>query len=71
MAREKDGFREQLERLDEKFPEQETLKYNDIGQLLGYSQSTAKRKWKPFYNPKCGGVSKVRIAQELCAVGKS
>ena len=44
MAREKEGFREQLERLDEKFPEQETLKYKEISILFGYSQATAKRR---------------------------
>ena len=67
MAREKEGFREQLERLDEKFPERETLKYKEICELFGYSESTAKRHWKPFYNSKCGGVPKRKIARELCS----
>ena len=66
MAREKEGFREQLERLDEKFPEQETLKYKEISSLFGYSQATAKRRWKPFYKASGGGVPKVMIAHELC-----
>ena len=45
MAREKKGFREQLERLDAAFPWRETLRYKEISILFGYSQATAKRRW--------------------------
>lgn len=66
MAREKEGFREQLERLDAAFPGRETLRYKEISILFGYSQATAKRRWKPFYKANGGGVPKVMIAHELC-----
>ena len=66
MAREKEGFREQLERLDAAFPDHETLKYKEISIFFGYSQATAKRRWKPFYKANGGGVPKVMIAHELC-----
>ena len=66
MAREKEGYREQLDRLDEKFPERESLRYKEICELFGYSESTAKRRWKPFYKASGGGVPKVMIAHELC-----
>lgn len=67
MAREKEGYREQLDRLDAAFPERESLRYKEISALFGYSESTAKRHWKLFYNPKCGGVPKRTIARELCS----
>ncbi len=44
MAREKEGFREQLDRLDAAFPGRETLRYKDISIFFGYSQATAKRR---------------------------
>ncbi|MBQ1806593.1 MAG: hypothetical protein II012_03115 [Ruminococcus sp.] len=35
MAREKEGFREQLDRLDAAFPGLETLRYKEISILFG------------------------------------
>lgn len=67
MAREKEGYREQLDRLDAAFPGRESLRYKEIGALFGYSESTAQRHWKPFYKRECGGVPKRTIARELCS----
>lgn len=67
MAREKEGYREQLDRLYAAFPGRESLKYKEISALFGYSESTAQRHWKPFYNPMFGGIPIRIIARELCS----
>lgn len=67
MAREKEGFREQLDRLDAAFPGREILSYKEISTLFGYAEVTAKRHWKQFYNHRCRGVPKTIIARELCS----
>ena len=42
MAREKEGFREQLDRLDAAFPGRETLRYKEISILFGYKSGNRK-----------------------------
>lgn len=66
MAREKEGFRDNLERIDSRFPEKESLNYDDLCTLFGFSRSTAIRRWKSFYNKNIGGVPKTTVARVMC-----
>lgn len=40
MPREKEGFRDQLVRLDELFPDRETLTLDEVSELLGVYRKT-------------------------------
>lgn len=66
MAREKDGYRDNLERVNELIPDKEVLSYKDICSLFGCSLSTAKRKWSDLYNKRIGGVPKTAVARAMC-----
>ena len=66
MAREKELFRENLEQLNNMFPEKESLNYSEIAKLFGYSYRTAQRKWGKIYNKGVGGVPKTAIARSMC-----
>jgi hypothetical protein len=66
MAREKELFRENLEAINARFPAKETLNYEEICVLFGYSKSTAIRNWKSEYNRRIGGVPKATIARAMC-----
>ncbi len=66
MPREKPLFRENLDRLDRKFPDVEVLRYNDIAEYLGISVRTAKRHYQKYYNKKICGISKTVFANDLC-----
>lgn len=63
MAREKELYRDNLDRLDKAYPQRECLRINDIAIYLGCSYQTAYRRFKK-YN-KRGGVSKCIVAREL------
>ena len=65
MAREKDGFRETLDRLDESFPGREVIKRKELAEFLGVSNSTIVRHFKNEYNQRLQGYPKVVIARAL------
>ena len=67
MAREKEGYRDCLERLDEKFPGKEILKYADLIVLFKLSQATIIRNWRPYYNKAVGGIPKTTVARIMCS----
>lgn len=69
MAREKPMFRDNLERIDARFPQSETLKYDDLAVLFGYSRRTAIRKWSKFYNHACSGVPKTTVVRVMSGEG--
>ena len=66
MAREKELFRENLEQLNDRFPDKEVLKYEDLAAVCGYSKRAAQRNWQKFYNRAIGGVPKATVARVLC-----
>lgn len=68
MAREKEGYRENLEAINAVFPGKVSLNYSELCKLFGYSMSSAKRKWSRFYNKMCGGVPVTTVARMMCAV---
>lgn len=65
MAREKEGFREQLDRLDAAFPGREIIRRTELAQFLGISYDTVKRQFKAEYNQRMKGYTKVTVARAL------
>ncbi len=61
MAREKECYRDYLERLDEKFPNKEILPQKECAEFLGIDPRTAKKK----YGIGRDGISKCRLARLL------
>lgn len=61
MPREKQDFRTYLQRLDEKFPDQEILSQKECAVFLGLDPRTVKKQ----YQISKGGVSKVKLARLL------
>lgn len=65
MAREKELFRDNLERLDKQFPDKELLNVANVSRFCGLSEERAKQM---FAFKKVGGrwyISKVKLASEL------
>lgn len=69
MPREKEGFREQLARLDELFPGQEVLTMNDVCKMLRTDRRTILRD-KTFPVKKIGGTPGSREFDGRYAVPK-
>ena len=67
MAREKEGYRDCLERLDKKYPDKEVLKYADLMALFSLSRATIIRSWRPYYNKAVGGIPKTTVARVMCS----
>ena len=65
MAREKEGFRETLDRLDAVFPGKEIVKRSELATFLGVSKCTIIRRFKNEYNRRLQGYPKVVIARAL------
>ncbi len=63
MPREKPLFRENLERLDAKFPNKEVLSFKEVAEFYGISIITVKRRG--WYNPKFKGILKTKLASEM------
>ena len=62
MPREKEAYRDNLERIIERFPCKEILTYKDVCDCLKKDHKTVK---KLFQKPKCGGIPIVILAREL------
>lgn len=63
MAREKEGFRDALVRLDQAFPNKELLNKKEVKEFLGISYDFLQRLDYPF---KHHYISKVALARHLC-----
>ena len=61
MPREKADYRELLMRLDNAFPERETLTRQDVAEWLGVSRNTVTRRYKW----PAGRVTKTQVARSL------
>ena len=65
MAREKELFRDNLERLDKRFPDKELLNVANVSRFCGLSEERAKQM---FDFNRVGGrwyISKVKLASAL------
>lgn len=63
MPREKEGYRENVERLNDLFPGREMLTVQDVMQVMGYRSVNTAKKYVPFVNRR---VSKVILARLMC-----
>ena len=61
MPREKELYREYVERLDERFPDKEILTQRDCVDFLGLNVKTVKNR----YNITKDGISKLKLARLL------
>lgn len=61
MPKEKDGFRDNLARLDEEFPDRELLRKGDVSKYTGMSYA----KVRNAFTFKGNYISKVTLAREL------
>ena len=62
MPREKPAFRDNLDRLDEAFPDRELLSVTEVARYLGKSSQTVAKRF-PFRRGL--GISKATLAREL------
>lgn len=66
MPREKECFRDNLQRLDERFPDKELLTKADVVSFLGISSRTMARRASEYgFVPRSNHVSKVKLARAL------
>lgn len=65
MPREKPLFRTNLDRLDERFPDREALKYDEIASILGRSRRFVTKHYQQYYNKNLAGISKSVLARIL------
>jgi len=63
MPREREGFRDQLERLDAAFPGRELIRKAEIAGWLGIDKRALERNFKM---PPGVYISKVAVARMLC-----
>ena len=63
MAREKEGFRDMLERIKSVFPDKEMLGIKDVASFIGCDPRTAK---KEFSFNQFNKISVVTLAREMC-----
>lgn len=61
MPREREGFRDNMERLNEFFPSRELLNVSDLVSFTGRNRDVVKK----LFNFKNGYISKVEVARTL------
>ena len=66
MPREKDGFRENMELLNARFPDHDMLSIEDVKQVTGIlNYRTVKKRYGKYFVGN--RISKVYMAREMCA----
>ena len=65
MSREKQGYRDTIESLNEMFPEQGALNRKQVAQFLGVHRTTVARRGIVF-NAKTNRVTKPDLARQIC-----
>ncbi len=63
MSREKEGYRLNLERVNEQFPDHEMLTAAEVAQFLGISDDTVRRRLK--FNATTRRISKADLARQI------
>lgn len=61
MPREKENFRDQLERLDKAFPEKEILSRKEVSQFTGIYYGSVPK----YFILKKGKITKVELARQM------
>lgn len=67
MAREKEDYRANLERLNELYPDHEMLTVLETMKVMGYRSINTVKKYVPFTNSR---VSKATLARVMCGGAK-
>ena len=63
MAREKEGFRDCIAMLNERFPDKDMLNIAEVMEFCGISRNTAKKKIR---FGALGKVTKTDLARQVC-----
>lgn len=66
MSREKDGYRENLELLNNRFPEHDLLTIEQVAQVTGFKSRKTVLKHMGHYVVGCNRISKVHVARFMC-----
>ena len=61
MSREKENFRDQLERIDKAFPDKEILSRKDVAEFTGICYSEIRK----HFTLNKGKITKVQLAREM------
>lgn len=64
MPLEKEGYRENVERIKEKFPTKEILRPGEVAEFLGVSKRTVQRLFTFNQN---GHISVASLARQICS----
>ena len=65
MSREKAGFRDVIEQLNEMYPDTGMLDKNEVARFLGVDRKTVRRRGIRF-NELTGKVTKADLARQVC-----
>lgn len=65
MSREKAGFRDVIEQLNEMFPDQGALNQKEVARFLGVNRTTVYRRGIRF-SPVTRRVTKMDLARQIC-----
>ena len=66
MAREKDGFRENLELLNIRFPDHDLLTVEEVSQVTGFRSRKTVLKYMGQHLIGSNRISKVHVARFMC-----
>lgn len=64
MPREKNGYRDTIALLNERFPDKDMLNVAEVMEFCGISRNTAKKKIR--FNSLTGKVTKADLARQVC-----
>lgn len=64
MPREKEGFRDCIALLNERFPDKDMLNIAEVMEFCGMSRNTAKKKIR--FNAVTGKITKTDLARQVC-----
>lgn len=64
MPREKEGFRDCIALLNERFPDKDMLNVSEVMEFCGISRNTAKKKIR--FNEVTGKITKTDLARQVC-----
>lgn len=64
MSREKEGYRDTMELLNERYPDKDMLTVNDVARFIGVSRNSVKKKIR--FNEATNRVSKCDLARQVC-----
>jgi hypothetical protein len=66
MAKEKKGYRENLEFLNNRFPDHDMLTIEEVMQVAGYSSRKTVKRYLGKYINVANRISKVYVANFMC-----